>query len=179
MRTKKTPIAMISPPAMWSSVSWGRCSVEPMPVAVIPSATNMTVNDRQKMIAGPRTRESVCSPERRSATRDAGDGREVARHERQHAGRDERDEADRERGEDGGVGLGGGERRASRSRRRSGRGPRPAARASAALSSGTSRRRRPAAGRGRARRRQRGSSDGASATSAEHHEDAGRARRRG
>ena len=35
--------------------------------------------------------------------RDAGDGRQVAGHERQHARRDERDEADRERGDHRGV----------------------------------------------------------------------------
>ena len=57
--------------------------------------------------------------------RDARDGRQVAGHERQHAGRDERDEADREGGDDGGVDAAA-HRPSSASRRR----------ASSALSSG-------------------------------------------
>ncbi len=55
-------------PATRSSVSFESRSVEPMPVAVMPSATNMSVNERQKMTAGPSTWERRCSPRRRSAT---------------------------------------------------------------------------------------------------------------
>ena len=65
---KKTPIAMMRMPATLSSVSLESRSVEPRPVAVMPSATNMSVNDRQKTIAGPSTRESVCWPSRMSVT---------------------------------------------------------------------------------------------------------------
>ena len=50
---KKTPIAMMRMPATLSSVSLESRSVEPRPVAVMPSATNMMVNDRQKTMAGP------------------------------------------------------------------------------------------------------------------------------
>ena len=50
-----------------SSVCLLSRSVDPIPVAVMPSATNMTVKDRQKTIAGARTCESRCSPARISA----------------------------------------------------------------------------------------------------------------
>jgi hypothetical protein len=63
---KKTPIAMMRMPATLSSVSLESRSVEPRPVAVIPSATNMIVNDRQKTTAGPRTCERLWRPSRMS-----------------------------------------------------------------------------------------------------------------
>ena len=101
-----------------------------------------------------------------SALADVGDAhardrRQVAGHERQHAGRDEGDEADREGGDDGGVGLAGGERasdvvprevlvQAPRRRRRSWPARAPG-------------RARPP--RSRPRRRQRGSSAASSAAS--------------
>src|SRR3954468_15802757 len=50
--TKKTPSGMITAPATLSSVLRELLSVEPRLVAVIPSATNTTVNERQKTIAG-------------------------------------------------------------------------------------------------------------------------------
>ena len=68
MSTKNTPIAMIRMPAALSSVCLEFWSVEPIPVAVIPSATNISVNDRQKIAAGHRTCESLCWPPRRSVT---------------------------------------------------------------------------------------------------------------
>ena len=46
--TKNTPSAMIIAPATLSSVPRESLSVDPMPVAVMPSATNTAVNDRQK-----------------------------------------------------------------------------------------------------------------------------------
>jgi hypothetical protein len=49
------PRATSTTPAIcWSSRRWS-CSAEPKLVAVMPSATNMTVNERQNRIAGPRT----------------------------------------------------------------------------------------------------------------------------
>ena len=51
---KKTPSAMITAPAILSSVPFASCSVLPSPVAVIPSATNTVVKLRQKTIAGSR-----------------------------------------------------------------------------------------------------------------------------
>ena len=39
-------------PATRSSVSRWSCSVEPRPVAVMPSATKTTVNERQNVSAG-------------------------------------------------------------------------------------------------------------------------------
>jgi hypothetical protein len=68
VRTKNRPRATISAPATSSSVSRWWARVEPIPVAVMPSATNMTVNDRQKTIAGIRTRDSRRSPVCISAT---------------------------------------------------------------------------------------------------------------
>ena len=53
---------MIRAPAILSSVSRFSASVEPSPVAVMPSATNITVNERQNTIAGSRTLESRRSP---------------------------------------------------------------------------------------------------------------------
>ena len=64
---KKTPSAMITKPASLSSVSRELCSVLPIPVAVIPSATNTIVNDRQKISAGPRIFAVLRSPVRMSA----------------------------------------------------------------------------------------------------------------
>ena len=64
---KKTPIPMIRMPAIVSSVCLLSRSADPMPVALIPSATNITVNDRQKTIAGASTCERRCSPARISA----------------------------------------------------------------------------------------------------------------
>jgi hypothetical protein len=52
---KNTPIATISAPAIVSSVDFESRRVAPRPVALMPSATNMIVNERQKMIAGPST----------------------------------------------------------------------------------------------------------------------------
>ncbi len=60
--TKSTPSRMITTPATLSSVPRQSCSVEPRPVAVIPSATNTTVNERQKTIAGSSTRDRRFSP---------------------------------------------------------------------------------------------------------------------
>src|SRR3954449_305189 len=51
---KKTPSATMIAPATLSSVPRESCSVDPSPVAVIPSATKTTVNDRQKTNAGKR-----------------------------------------------------------------------------------------------------------------------------
>ena len=59
---KNTPSAMITAPATLSSVPRPSWSAEPRPVAVIPSATKMTVNDRQKTIAGIRMRDRRFSP---------------------------------------------------------------------------------------------------------------------
>jgi hypothetical protein len=47
---------MMSAPAIWSSRRRCSASVEPIPVAVMPSATKMTVKERQKMTAGQRMR---------------------------------------------------------------------------------------------------------------------------
>ena len=75
-------------------------SVEPSPVAVIPSATNTAVNERQKTIAGSSTLSERALAALQLGDADARHRRQVAGDERQHAGRDERDEADRERGDD-------------------------------------------------------------------------------
>jgi hypothetical protein len=56
---KKTPSAMIVSPAIRLSVSRWSASDLPMPVAVMPSATKITVNDRQKSAAGQSTRAIV------------------------------------------------------------------------------------------------------------------------
>ena len=58
---------MIITPAILFSVCWWSRRVEPIPVAVIPSATNITVNERQKISAGSRIRLSRFSPARISA----------------------------------------------------------------------------------------------------------------
>ena len=67
---KSTPRAMITTPATLSSVPRRSWSVEPSPVAVIPSATKTTVNERQKTIAGsstcarcPRCSSATLTPE--------------------------------------------------------------------------------------------------------------------
>ena len=65
---KSTPSAMMTAPATLSSVPRESCSAEPSPVAVMPSATNTTVNERQKTIAGSSTRSSERSPFCSSAT---------------------------------------------------------------------------------------------------------------
>ena len=52
---KKTPITMIKMPETSRSVSRFSPSVSPRPVAVMPRATNIALNERQKMIAGRRT----------------------------------------------------------------------------------------------------------------------------
>ena len=57
-----TPSAMITAPATLSSVPRPSWRVEPRPVAVIPSATNTAVNERQKTIAGNSTRDRRFSP---------------------------------------------------------------------------------------------------------------------
>ena len=59
---------MITIPAILSSVPRESCSVEPSPVAVIPSATNTAVNERQKTIAGSSTLSSERSPRWSSTT---------------------------------------------------------------------------------------------------------------
>ena len=59
---------MIIAPATLSSVPRESCSVEPRPVAVIPSATNTTVNDRQNTIAGSRILPVRRSPDCSSRT---------------------------------------------------------------------------------------------------------------
>jgi cytochrome c biogenesis protein CcdA len=64
---KKTPMATISAPATLSSVARLSLRACPRPVAVIPSATNMTVNDRQKMAAGHSTLARVWLRSRSSA----------------------------------------------------------------------------------------------------------------
>ena len=63
-----TPSAMMTAPATLSSVPRESWSAEPSPVAVMPSATNTTVNDRQKTIAGSRTFRSERSPRCSSTT---------------------------------------------------------------------------------------------------------------
>ena len=168
--TKKTPIAMISRPAIVSSVClWSR-SVEPRPVALMPSATNISVNDRQKTIAGASTCDRRCSPARISAMlipeiADRYPGTSGSTH-----GREERDEADRERGEDGRVGgredHSASKRASSSSSRR--RSPSSIARLAAVVG----------AARG-TRRRQRGSSTISSASSPSRDERSARGRRRG
>jgi hypothetical protein len=65
---KKRPSAMITAPATLSSVLRESFKVEPRPVAVIPSATNTTVKERQKTIAGNRIRDVLRSPVFMSAT---------------------------------------------------------------------------------------------------------------
>jgi hypothetical protein len=52
---KKSPISTSSTPETSRSVSRFSPRLSPRPVAVIPSATNIAVNERQKMIAGSRT----------------------------------------------------------------------------------------------------------------------------
>ena len=66
--TKNRPRATISAPAILSRVWRWSASVDPMPVAVMPSATNITVNERQKMIAGSRIFDRRRSPVCISAT---------------------------------------------------------------------------------------------------------------
>ena len=66
--TNSTPSATITAPATLSSVPRESCSAEPIPVAVMPSATKTTVKDRQKTIAGSSTRSSERSPFCSSAT---------------------------------------------------------------------------------------------------------------
>ena len=53
--TNSRPIAKITMPEMWRISSRFSASVRPMPVAVIPSATNITVNERQKSSDGMST----------------------------------------------------------------------------------------------------------------------------
>ena len=125
--TKKTPSRTIIAPAILSSVPLELCSVDPIPVAVMPSATNTTVNDRQKTIAGSRILRQAALARLHVGDRQARDRREIAGHERQHARRDEGHEADRERRDHGGVDAAG-QRLSSASRRW----------ASSALSSGGS-----------------------------------------
>ena len=55
--TNSRPSAMMTTPAILSSVPRESWSVEPRLVAVMPSATKTTVKDRQKTIAGSSTRE--------------------------------------------------------------------------------------------------------------------------
>ena len=50
-------------PAILSSVARESCSVEPRPVAVMPSATKIAVNERQKTIAGSRIFRRLRSPD--------------------------------------------------------------------------------------------------------------------
>src|SRR3954447_16443481 len=64
---KKTPSSTITAPAILSSVPLELYSEEPSPVAVMPSATNTTVNDRQKTIAGSRILPRLRSPDLMSA----------------------------------------------------------------------------------------------------------------
>ena len=51
----KTPSPAMMMPEIWRSSARWSCSVWPRPVAVMPSATNMTVNARQNSSAGPST----------------------------------------------------------------------------------------------------------------------------
>jgi hypothetical protein len=51
----RTPSAAITMPEMWRSATRWSPSQLPRPVAPIPSATNISVNEMQKMIAGPST----------------------------------------------------------------------------------------------------------------------------
>jgi hypothetical protein len=66
--TKSTPSPTITAPAILSRVPRESCSVAPRLVAVIPRATNTTVNDRQKTAAGSRTRPAERPPRSMSAT---------------------------------------------------------------------------------------------------------------
>ncbi len=65
---KKTPSAMMTTPATLSSVPRSFCSVEPRPVAVIPSATKTAVNERQNTIDGSRIFGRLRSPDFISAS---------------------------------------------------------------------------------------------------------------
>ena len=90
---------------MLVSRSWLSRSRSPSAVAVSPRRMKTIENEAMKSRLGPRTlRQSVDSI---SSTRDAGDDREVAGHQRQHAGREERDqpgdEGDRDVGSVDGV----------------------------------------------------------------------------
>ena len=67
VRRKKTPSAMITTPAIFSSVARSWLRVSPRPVAVMPSATKIVVNERQKTIAGSRIFSRLRSPLRISA----------------------------------------------------------------------------------------------------------------
>ena len=59
--TNSTPSAMMTSPAILSSVPRESCSVEPRPVAVMPSATKTTVKERQKTIAGSSTLRALAA----------------------------------------------------------------------------------------------------------------------
>ena len=52
----RNPITISRIAATWRRVARWSWSVRPRPVALIPSATNITVNERQKSSAGPTTR---------------------------------------------------------------------------------------------------------------------------
>src|SRR3954452_13888729 len=64
---KKMLIERITMAAARSSVCLESRRVEPRQVAIMPSAMNMIVNDRQKIAAGHRIADSLCSPVRMSA----------------------------------------------------------------------------------------------------------------
>ena len=105
--------------------SW---SVEPRPVAVIPSATNTTREREAERQRGEHHVGALAALELARVT--PGDRRQVARDERQHAGRDEGHEADREGCDDRRVDAAAHRRLVRRpARRRAGaRRPSPAAR---------------------------------------------------
>ena len=98
LATNRTPMAMITAPAIFSSVSRWSWSVCPSPVAVSPSRMKMVEKLATKTRLGTSTRRQLAPLE--LADGDAGDGREVAGDQRQDAGREERDEPGAERRQD-------------------------------------------------------------------------------
>ena len=101
---KNTPSAMITTPATLSSVP---ARVLQRRAEAGRGHAERDEHDRERQAEDDRGQQHAATGAALAALhlgeRDARDGRQVAGHERQHARRDERDEADRERGDDGGV----------------------------------------------------------------------------
>ena len=97
---------MTMPATIDSSADQVRTSAPTM-LALAPSATNTVEKPRTNITAATITarRETARgSPEATCSTRRTGQVDEIGRHQRQHAGRQEADDARNERGEDGNVG---------------------------------------------------------------------------